>query len=107
MSDLSGYIRGYSYDCKGDIHGDDSSVPYPCPRRGMKRVTSDLTLEQVREAGRSAFIGGGERPEWWFVPSDDFVRIRDGKYGKHVAFEDAPSDGWHHISGCDCEFCCS
>ena len=65
----------------------------------------DMTLDQVREAGRAAFIGGGKQPEWWFVPPDDFVRFRFVKYGRHVAFKDAPTEGWHHIRGCDCELC--
>lgn len=27
--DGGGYVRVYSHDCKGELHGDNSSVPYP------------------------------------------------------------------------------
>ena len=65
----------------------------------------DLTLDQVREAGRFAF-----REYGIFVPGSGFY-CAGGSYDgdltpENVYPDDRPwADGWHHLPGCDCPYC--
>jgi hypothetical protein len=74
----------------------------------------DLTLDQVREAGRFAKHDDGyeyhpDNVDGFWGPWVEF--INDGDAGDPVwdecsaSEEDMPLTGWHHPTGCDCEFC--
>jgi hypothetical protein len=89
-----------------------------------------LTLEQVRKAGRFAYqlTGGDEVPiynpntgdlaeivPWMGVErygessnrhADSWTMGVEPRYNieEHVVEADA-ADDWHHLPGCDCEFC--
>ena len=69
----------------------------------------DLTLEQVRKAGRHAQrnIAGGRY--WDYDPDPDVDALTlnlplDEERGLFAPYE-LPARGWHHARGCDCEFC--
>lgn len=72
-----------------------------------------LTLEQVKKAGRFAAIGWGDSSPcfsqadaWWFTEEGTiFSEAWSPGSTKEVPFESAPTSGWHHLDGCDCEFC--
>ena len=88
----------------------------------------DLTLEQVKKAGRFAWHGGGPASNLMFVPTIGFVVLdieADAFFTTcsecahsldltaelencvAIDWQDAfyPKGGWHHLPGCDCEFC--
>jgi hypothetical protein len=56
---------------------------------------TNLTLEQVRKAGRMAW-----RDDGYWVCDGRTVRPTGILYGRGV--DDAPRTGWHHLHGCDC-----
>jgi hypothetical protein len=67
-----------------------------------------LTLEQVREAERFAWHGSTIDPDGHF----DGDLWADGRYVRvdtdqvHVGIGSPTfTTGWHHLPGCDCEFC--
>jgi len=72
----------------------------------------DLTLEQVRDAGRFAW----HPREYLFVPGIGVLSISD-EYScdeqqgwesievNPTAFLRSWATGWHHIPGCHCEYC--
>ena len=68
----------------------------------------DLTLDQVREAGRFAWHGSTIDPDGHF----DGDLWADGVYVRTVyrevyrgIGEPTFKTGWHHLPGCDCELC--
>jgi hypothetical protein len=70
-------------------------------------VASELTLEQVRKAGRAAHYDGRHgvadyKPDYITVRA-----LRDVEYlfGKPVVSVELFTEGWHHDEDCDCEFC--
>jgi len=75
---------------------------------GMNSMT-DLTLEQVRKAGRHAQrdIGGGRY--WDYEPDCDYeeltLHLPLDEVREPFAPYELPAYGWHHAYGCDCEFC--
>jgi hypothetical protein len=64
-----------------------------------------LTLEQVRKAARFAW-----NDDWsLFVPGLGALDIdadawTEDLFGYRPHYG-SPQDGWHHLPGCDCEFC--
>jgi len=76
----------------------------------------DLTLEQVREAGRFAYCEVRSPAETRGGPDDyreDWTRTEKGALDVEIIGNSAstnsmppvPLDGWHHEDGCDCAFC--
>jgi hypothetical protein len=69
-----------------------------------------LTLDQVKQAGRFAWrVTATQREMQVFWPRSDFlgphVTAMDGE-SPYVFRQLAPTQtGWHHLPGCDCEFC--
>lgn len=81
-----------------------------------------LTLEQVKKAGRFAILDVGTDgfvavyvPEegilgWPPYAPEAAARVAEGEdvrdgYGTPVDIDGPDCFGWHHLSGCDCEFC--
>jgi len=78
---------------------------------------SDLTLEQVKKAGRFAWETSYTNGLSVFVPGIGFAWIQhdaddaDPETGivntgadmLHPPIDEP--DGWHHLPSCDCEFC--
>jgi len=73
----------------------------------------DLTLEQVREAGRFAENFTAEDLDWWtrdgvtfiggYTESDgEFEEVDMARPGDDAGL---PSNGWLHEYGCDCPHC--
>ncbi|MFA6358857.1 MAG: hypothetical protein WCY09_09405 [Candidatus Omnitrophota bacterium] len=78
----------------------------------------DLTLEQVRKAGRFAWLdepqadGGMWFAGFLFVGGQVFMaNTNGGRFDSHDAPPSVDHDGyehnyvWHHLPGCDCEYC--
>lgn len=71
----------------------------------------DLSLAQVREAGRFAWRDGFLLPPLLllFVPGDGLVSAEavgtDFVVASIIATHHTPAEGWHHIPGCDCPYC--
>jgi len=66
----------------------------------------DLTLDQVREAGRFAWHDIDMMRGWClFVSGVGFI-VWNWEAYNYEAMDDSPNDDeWRHIPGCDCEFC--
>jgi hypothetical protein len=86
-----------------------------------------LTLEQVKEAGRFAFqLTGGDEVPIWNPCTRELAEIIPWSgietYGFRSMYRAEPSvvhgpgaivtrespdsdSGWHHLPGCDCQFC--
>jgi hypothetical protein len=71
----------------------------------------DLTLEQVRAAGRFAYqLTGGDEVPVFNPNTGELAEIVPwegvASYGSHSwQSEDDAANGWHHLSACNCEFC--
>jgi len=62
---------------------------------------TDLTLEQVREAGRTAYRIS-YNVECWPAAT----KVVDDLMALPASWFQETFDGhWHHLPGCDCEFC--
>lgn len=73
-------------------------------------MATDLTLEQVNAAGRFAWHDHSSDEVWVYVPGHGIVYIEP--WYNRVEFltdeevgEVFDSGSWHHLPGCDCEFC--
>ena len=67
-----------------------------------------MTLSEVRKAGRFAwFRHDAQRTVVVWTPETDAVAFlsADGSYKEKVIQYGGPLDHWHHLPGCDCEFC--
>jgi hypothetical protein len=67
----------------------------------------DLTLEQVKAAGRRAHYDGPHGVADYEADHITVHALRDVEYllGRPVVIVELFTDGWHHEDGCDCEFC--
>jgi hypothetical protein len=65
-----------------------------------------LTLEQVKKAGRFAWIY--TFIDHIFIPGTGFLRRNEDQNWEPedpAYFLVDEATGWHHLPGCDCEFC--
>jgi len=68
----------------------------------------DLTLEQVKKAGRFAYAHVPWRTYHW-RPDGSLTffgfMVDAATVTANIVDDTAPHTGWRHLPGCDCEFC--
>lgn len=66
-----------------------------------------LTLDQVREMGRFAYVRLEEPAVWWVYTSEtDLLYMLEAfKSAARGADGAAPNEGWRHLEDCDCAIC--
>jgi len=67
---------------------------------------NDLTLDQVRNAGRFAWHDTDMMRGWCFFVSGAGFIVWNWETYNYEALDAPPDDDeWHHIPGCGCEHC--